>query len=260
MRKVSLTGIALLSLSLVLFAQESLNNASIEKMTKAGLGDDLIVSMVQNQPGHYDLTPDTLATLKGEGVSEKVLAAMAAKNGAPSTPAATAAKPAADNYDDLDVGVYYKSKTGAWTLVGSEAVNWKNGGVLKSFASSGIVKGDVNGHLEGKQSPTRLATPLEILIKAPEGMEATDYQCVHLHVNSDNREFRTKTGGVFHSSGGTSRDAVQFGQTRIIKNVYTVTVKEKLTTGGEYAFLAPGLTNSTVSGSTGKAYTFHFLE
>lgn len=44
------------------------------------------------------------------------------------------------------------------------------------------------------------------------------------------------------------------------KHVYTVTIKDKLEPGSEYAFLAPGLTNSTASGSTGKAYTFHFLE
>jgi hypothetical protein len=83
---------------------------------------------------------------------------------------------------------------------------------------------------------------------------------VHMHVNSDNREFRTKTGGVFHSSGGATKDAVEFQETRIAKHVYTVILPDKLASGGEYGFLAPGLTNSTASGSTGKAYTFHFLE
>ena len=258
MRRLLLLTFAVVSLSIALCAQEPLNNASIEKMTKAGLGEDVIVSVVQNQPGHYDLSPDALVALKKEGVSDKVLAAMASKNsGAP----APAPKPAAaDAFDDLDNGVYFKAKDGAWTLIASEQVNWKTGGALKSFASRGIVKEDVNGHLNGKESATKLATPLEILIKAPEGMEATDYEFVHLHVNSDNREFRTKTGGVVHASGGASRDEVEFEQTRLAKHVYTVTFKDKLAAGGEYAFLAPGLTNSTASGSTGKAYTFHFLE
>ena len=246
----------LLSLSVLIFAQEPLTNASIEKMTKAGLGEDVIVSMVQNQPGHYDLTPETLVSLKTEGVSEKVLAAMASKNAV----AVPAPKSQVEAYDDLDVGVYYKSKDGSWTPVATEPVNWKTGGVLKSVASQGIVKGDVNGHLKGKESPTKLATPLEILIKSADGTEATDYQLVHLHANSDNREFRTKTGGVFHASGGSSRDAVEFQQTKVAKHVYSITFKDKLASGGEYAFLAPGLTNSTASGSTGKAYTFHFIE
>jgi hypothetical protein len=81
-----------------------------------------------------------------------------------------------------------------------------------------------------------------------------------MHANSNNREFRTMTGGVFHSSGGAAKDAVQFQQTRIAKHVYMVTLPDKLASGGEYGFLAPGLTNSTASGSTGKVYTFHFLE
>jgi hypothetical protein len=257
MRKLVLLAMVLVAPTLTVFAQEPLTNASIEKMTKAGLGESVIVSMVQNQPGKYDLSPDAIILLKTEGVSEKVLAAMAAKNAAPAT---AAAKPATEAYDDLEPGVYFKNKDGVWTIVPTEQVNWKTGGVLKSFASQGIVKGDVNGHLNGKDSQTKLVTPLEILIKAPEGMEATDYQLVRLHVNSDNREFRTKTGGVFHSSGGATRDNIQFEETRVGKHVYTVTIKDKLEANSEYAFLAPGLTNSTASGSTGKAYTFHFLE
>jgi hypothetical protein len=65
-----------------LFAQEVLSNASIEKMAKARLGDDVIVSVIQSQAGHYDVTPDTLIALKEEGISNKVLAAMATKSGA----------------------------------------------------------------------------------------------------------------------------------------------------------------------------------
>jgi hypothetical protein len=257
MRVYWFAAVCVLALSSLMAAQTMLDNAAVVKMAKAGLGDDVIVSMVQNQPGHYELTPDTLVSLKAGGVSEKVLAAMAAKNAAPAGPPASAAK--ADPYEDLDIGVYYKLKD-VWTAIPSEAVNWKTGGVLKSIASNGIVKGDVNGHLNGKQSAIELRTPLEILIKTAEGVDATDYQLVHMHVNSDNREFRTKTGGVFHSSGGATKDAVQFQQEKIAKHVYMVTLPDKLASGGEYGFLAPGLTNSTASGSTGKAYTFHFLE
>jgi hypothetical protein len=258
MRKLSLIVVVLISFSLATSGQEALTNASIVKMTKAGLGEDLIVSMVQSQPGHYELTPDTLTSLKSDGVSEKVLAAMAAKNAAPPTSAGAGAAKTADPFEDLDAGVYFMWK-GAWTPVGTESVNWKTGGVLKSIGSGGIVKGDVNGHLNGKESPTKVTTPLALLIKAPEGSEGTDYQLVRLHVNSDNREFRTKTGGVFHSSGGSTRDDVPFEETRVAKHTYTLTFKD-IPAPGEYAFLAPGLTNSTASGSTGKAYTFHLLE
>jgi hypothetical protein len=251
----SFFGCACLALSAALIAQEALSNASIEKMVRARLGDDVIVSMIQSQAGHYDVTPDSFIALKREGISDKVLAAMAAKgNGM----ALAQLAPAADSYEDLDIGVYRRTRSG-WIPVASEQVNWKTGGVLKSIATDGIIKGDVNGRLNGGASATQMNTPLDFLIKTPDGIEATDFQLVHLHEKSDAREFRTMTGGVFHRSGGASRDAVDFVQTRIAKHIYKIRLAANLPRG-EYAFLAPGLTNSSASGSTGKAYTFRLVE
>jgi hypothetical protein len=76
-------------------------------------------------------------------------------------------------------------------------------------------KGDVNGHLRGGGSATQMNTPLEFLIKTPDGVDATEFQLVHLHQKSDAREFRTVTGGVFHAFGGASRDAIGFDQTKV---------------------------------------------
>jgi hypothetical protein len=247
-----------------------LTKDQVIQMWKAGLSEDVILARVNAEPAPMKLSADDLIALKQAGVTDNIIKAMLAP-AAPPPPADPAAAPPAGapgdpppatadnvNYDDLDNGVYYKLK-GAWTIVPSEQVNWKTGGVLKSIATNGIVKRDINGHLQGKESPTKLQTPLELLIKAPEGSEGTDYLLVHLHVNSDNREFRTLTGGVFHSSGGATKDAVAFQQQRIAKHIYLVTLPDKLVTG-DYAFLAPGFSNSSASGSTGKAYTFHFLE
>jgi hypothetical protein len=255
MKICSSVGVLCLVFSAMALGQEVLTNASIEKMAKAGLGDGVIVSTIQSQPGHYDITPDRLIALKAEGVSDKVLAAMAAKGGdAPSPPSPAVA----DRYDDLDVGVYHKVRD-TWIMAASEPVNWKTGGVLKSIATDGIVKGDVNGRLRGNSSATQVNSPLEFLIKTPDGVEGTDFQLVHLHEKSDAREFRTVTGGVFHASGGSSRDAVRFEQLKIAKHTYRVTLPANLSPG-EYAFLTPGLTGSSASGSTGKAYTFRLIE
>jgi hypothetical protein len=231
-------------------------------MAKAGLGEDTILAMIQSQPGNYTVTPDTMVAMKQSGITDKELAAMAAKGTTSAVPAAAAGAPPVDAqaafYDNLDMGVYMKLK-GEWVNVASETVNWKSGGVLKHFATQGIVKEDVNGHLNGPTSNTKVFSPVEFLIKTQDGTEATDYQLVHLHVNSDNREFRTKTGGVIHESGGATRDAVVFDQKKIAKHTYEITFTTPLT-AGQYGFLAPGLSNSTASGSTGKAYTFNLAE
>jgi hypothetical protein len=40
----------------------------------------------------------------------------------------------------------------------------------------------------GGDSATQINTPLEFLIRTPDGVEATDFQLVHLHDKSDARE------------------------------------------------------------------------
>lgn len=243
-----------LSVCAVCAAQQTLTNDSILKMVSSGLDEDVVVPMIQSQPGSYTVTPDAMVALKNAGVTDKELAAMASKGSA----APTATTTEASTYADLDIGVYYKVK-GQWTVIPTERVNWKTGGVLKSIASDGIVKGDINGRLDGSTSSTKLFTPLDFIMKTPDGVDATDFQLVHLHDKKDAREFRTVTGGVFHASGGASRDAIRFEEKRIGHRTYEVTFPSGLP-AGEYAFLAPGLTGSSTSGSTGKAYTFHLTE
>ena len=79
-----LVGVLLLALAVIVAVaqeQQPLNNDAIVKMVKSGLGENLIVTMVQSQPGKYVVTPDEFIRLKQEGVSEKILAAMANKAG-----------------------------------------------------------------------------------------------------------------------------------------------------------------------------------
>jgi hypothetical protein len=76
----SLIAVLTLALAIITSAQESLTNDSVLKLVKSGLSEDLIVSLVQNQPGKYSLTPDDVVRLKETGVSEKILKAMADKN------------------------------------------------------------------------------------------------------------------------------------------------------------------------------------
>jgi hypothetical protein len=73
-----------------LYAQEPLTNESIVKLVKAGLSEDMIVSMVNAQPAKYSLGADDIVALKTAGVSEKIIAAMVTKAPAPAPTAAPA--------------------------------------------------------------------------------------------------------------------------------------------------------------------------
>jgi hypothetical protein len=237
-----------------LLAQQQLNNESIIKLHKAGLGDDMIVNMVNTQPGQYTVGVDDVVALKQAGVSEKVIAAMMSRGSAPASSQAAAPGGAYPT----EIGVYYK-KGDHWEEVLPEVVNWKTGGVLKTVATVGVVKGDINGRLNGPNSRNSVRTPLEFLIYASEGVSITEYQLLRLRPQKDGREFRTVTGGVLHVSGGATRDLVPFEGKKAISRTFLITLPNL--GAGEYGFLSPGSAmSSSASAQLGKMYTFHLLE
>jgi hypothetical protein len=63
----------------VLEAQTALNNEAVIKLIKAGLSDDLIVSVVNAVPGTYDTSTDGLIALKSAGAGDRVVSAIVLK-------------------------------------------------------------------------------------------------------------------------------------------------------------------------------------
>jgi hypothetical protein len=88
MKKIFALAFVLLLSTAALFAQTALTNASIVKMSKAGLPDDVIIATITASPGSYDMTPDGLVALKKAAISDKVIAAVVQK----SSPAAASAQ------------------------------------------------------------------------------------------------------------------------------------------------------------------------
>src|ERR1700721_390536 len=62
-----------------MLAQQMLDNDAILKLVRTGLSEDLILSIVSNEPGKYSLAADDLARLRDAGVPDKVVAAMIQK-------------------------------------------------------------------------------------------------------------------------------------------------------------------------------------
>lgn len=240
---------------------KALTVEDIVKMSKAGISEDVIIQKIKKGGQAFDLSPDQMIELKSAGVSDKVVQTMLdpTKSDAPAAAAAGAAKPASDMPDEMGVYMKRQGET-TWSEVMPEVVNWKTGGVMKSWASNGIVKGDINGHLNGKTSQTTASTTTQFMIVAAEGVAITEYQLLKLRENSDNREFRSTTGGVFHSSGGASRDLIQFQGKKVSPRHFLIELSSTLKPG-EYGFLPPGAVASTnAAGSTGKVYTFKVIE
>lgn len=258
MRK-SLLAVLFLGIASLLAAQQTLNNDGVIKMMKAGLSEDVILSAITSSPGTYDTSADALVALKSAGVSDKVLAAVVGKAVAPAAPTMTGTPSTGRPAGIDDVGVYYKDKSGAWVALMSEIVNFKTGGVLKGMATGGIVKGDINGHIQGKQAKTSVTFPAVMAVYVPEGTEITEYQLLRLRQSGNNREFRSVTGGVYHVSGGATRDAVQFEPRKIAPRVYQITL-DPSAGKGEYGLLPPGSYGSHNMASAGKIYSISIVE
>ena len=80
----------MLLLACATYAQALLDDATIGKLVKAGIGEQTIVSMIKQQPGRYALSPDDMIALKKSGIWDAILQAMIERNGGAVSAATTA--------------------------------------------------------------------------------------------------------------------------------------------------------------------------
>jgi hypothetical protein len=255
--------------------QSAMDNASVIKMVKAGLPEDLIVSTINSHSGTYNTTADGLIALKRAGAGDKVLAAIVLKaSGVTAAPASggqiSANQSAAGQYSPASIasgppagitepGVYFKDRNGAWSELLPEVVYFKSAGVMKSVATAGVMRQNLNGHVQGSRAKISMSFPVELAVYMPEGAAITEYQLLRLHIVGDAREFRSVTGGAFHSSGGDARDEVEYQSEKIAPRVYHITLSGSFGRG-EYGLLPPSAASSSKSGSQGKLYTISMIE
>ena len=247
--------------------EQALNNDSIIKMVNAQLSEKVIITTINASPGAYDTSPDALIALKQAGVSDKVITAIAAKgegaapdSAAPSTPDASA--PSAPLPSGVDnIGAYYKDSGGNWQPLPSEVVIFQSGGVIKHFASAGLMKQDLNGLIGGMRSRLVVSTPITFVLHVPNGRTASDYELVRLHVVGNNRQFQSVAGGLIHeSSSGSIRDEIDFSSTQIGPSAYQIVLNNGLG-NGEFGFLEPQDTSSPKTpASSGKIFTFAIVD
>jgi hypothetical protein len=266
----------------------SLSFDDVLSMLEVRVPEHIIVKKVKKNAKAFDLSPSQLVTLKKASASDDLIevlmdpdhpysppgaAAAAPPPPAPKEPEPLAppppsvAKPApAPRTQTLDVGVgVYLKKGGEWIGVQPEIVSWKTAGTIKSIASVGVVRRDLNGNIDGPSSKNSVVTPLEVLIVTPEGVAIAEYQLIRLRVNDDNnyREFRSVTGGILNHRSGAMRDLVPFESKKIASRSFLVIVPASIGRG-EYGFLPPGAggssTTASVSSAYGKMYTFRIVE
>jgi hypothetical protein len=217
----------------------------IDALMKAGVTDEVIRAMAARQHGQPFISQSSIP-IKSAPDQKRSGSEQTVTNPAPSGSA---------NLSEIsEVGAYYQSRD-HWVEMMPEVVNWQTGGVLKTVASVGIVKGDLNGRLRYGHSKLTVSKPVQLLIHTPEGTQITEYQLIRLRTHHDAREFRTVTGGILHVSGGSQRDTLQFSSQHIATRTWTIALDNLQP--GEYGLLPPGAIEArSASAQLGKMYTF----
>ncbi len=255
-------------------AAPSLSIEDIIKMVEAKVPESIVASKVRKNQTAFDLTPDQLIALKKAAASDNLIEVLMDPSKAyvsppvPPVPTVVPVAPAPPpppvvaEKPPLEIGVYVK-KAGEWAEVQPEVVNWKTGGAIKSLASAGVVKKDLNGNIDGPSSKNSVKSPVEVLIVTAEGIAPSEYQLLRLRINKDYREFRSVTGGILNQRGGAMRDLVPFESKKVAPRNFIVILPASLG-AGEYGVLPPGAggssTTNAVSSSYGKMFTFHIIE
>ncbi len=230
-----------------------MTNDTVLRMHAAGLSDELVLQTIAAQPGRYETDADSLIALKKAGLADSVLNAMTNKARRQLTNTIVAP---VEVSPVNEIGVYYKDRNGQWQPMESEIVHVKSGGFIKNTLSDGIIKTDRNGVVNGREAKLLLPRPIEFLIYTADGVTASEYELVRFRLNSKDREFRTLTGGVIHSTGGAQRDDVVFTPVKTAPRTWTFTLSRD-TPGAEYGILPPGTGNVT---NGGKIFTFAISE
>jgi hypothetical protein len=242
-------------MAFALYAQEVMNNDGIIKLVKSGLTEDLILNVVNQQPGTYSFTATDLIALKDANVSEKIITAMLArsKGEAPPTSSSGSMKsaPAGGARSTISSpGLYYKKGPEYFELL-SEDVEWNTSGAIKNIASAGIVKKDLNGTVAGPSSRNFLQSPMEIVISPASGVTVNTFILLPMKPTSKGR--REFSVGPKNKKSGVAKGAIPFGVERVGENQFRIVLETPLSPG-EYGLLAA--LPEDASTSTSKIYTF----
>ena len=221
-----------------------LTNNDIIEMSKAGLGDGIIMTAIETNKTQFDTNIQALIKLKNSGVSDGVLSAMQ-KSGVNLLSTRSAGYPG-------EWGIY-ADKDGQLTELGAEPVNYRAGGAAEKFLT-GMDKGHTNGVVNGAHSEVHVSPRNKFVLVTFEGFTPSEYLLVRLEEKKNIREFREETVHVFSKPSGPGRSAIQFSFHRLAPRTYQIETGDL--PAGEYGFLPPVGLDNKYAQANGRIFTF----
>lgn len=272
--------------------QLALTNDAIIKMVKAGLGEDVIISVVNTQPANFTLTPEELIALKSAGVPDRVVTAMVTKYSPTGISAvfggkATGATPPAGTVStgdpndpmaphDSGIYLYAKNRKGEYTLTILEQAAYqgaKTGSIMGAAFTYGIKKVKMKAVIPGSHAGTQVQESEPVfyfyfedkaaglgggVFGAGKVSNPNQFALVKLEVTKSSRETIIGEFGTFGSSSGTNQKSmVSFKSERLRAGLYKVLPNVPMKPG-EYCFLASSGFGAFGAGASGANQIFDF--
>lgn len=192
-------------------AQAPLTNAAVIQLHRQGIPDASIVTIVQQRPGKYDLSPGGTAALRKAGIGDDVIAAIQAVMAPPVAPAASSA---AEQYDGQAhaylISAGRQTAMAAGSATGSVQSGYHPG--LFAFGVPSNLKFTSKFDLKGSHAPiSTSATPVFELDAAHTALvDPAHVQPVILRLHDDgpNRTIGTQTTNSNPRSGVSTVDPI----------------------------------------------------
>jgi hypothetical protein len=262
-------------------ARPALTVDEITKLVKAGVSEDVVISLIKKNGQAFNLTAQQVLQLKSASVTDNVIKVMLdpkaevqpaaapapavlppelppAEPGPPA--AAMPPEPALSNGAGASVpdesGVYWLA--GGRQLVrleGKALSNIRTGNMLTHSVTLGIKKLRINAQLKGAKAETRVRERQpRFYLRLPEDASAGDYLLVHLVQREDVRQLEIGQSRFFKTQAGVDHTMeVDFSQERIKPRLYLVIPKTNLEPG-EYGFYPAAGTETNKP--SGRIYDF----
>ncbi|KQN94064.1 hypothetical protein ASE95_04100 [Sphingomonas sp. Leaf231] len=266
---------------------ETLTNATVITLVKAGLGDEAVLAKIKATPGQFDLSTDQIIALKQQGVSSAVIAAMLAAGGNAAGAASASSIDSPDWRVPHPAGIYLLKGTGDTAQMAridpTTANQTKTGGMLGYMMTGGIasikmksvvpnararIRGqqprpefffyfdEANSSLShGANTGSFLAGPT-VTTTSP-----NEFSLIRFDVKQNRREARVGSFNIAGSKTGVmDKDRIAFSYDRVAPGVFRVRPDADLAPG-EYGFLysmSAGSGSGMYSGGVMTARVFDF--
>jgi hypothetical protein len=145
-----------------LSAQTTLTNPDLVKLSKAGLSEDFILNLVDQQGSRLQTDPAALVALKNEGVNERIISAAVRK--APSREplnSDSVLRLVQAGFSDRFVIDLLNAQPAKFTASASRIVELKQAGVSERILSLMVQQGSVRELPSGSQISVRLIDPVD---------------------------------------------------------------------------------------------------